>query len=181
MDISIEEVGEYHGAIDIDLALGFRSIQLAIAELWGGEVPHRGDIRVISASPAKGINDAFEYILSSTEDVVIELPEGTDIVNINVDNHVYTFIRKSTGDSITFRVKEEFFPDGFFELRKKVKFGIPAPATPEERKAFKMLWEKLKEKAMYLPSKEDLVKQEEPIRELGKRQILLRADYTTLV
>ena len=151
LDISIEEVGAYHGDVCICLALGFRGTQLAIAELWDGEVPHRGDIRVISASPTKGINDAFEYILNSTEDVVIELPEGTDKVNLTSDNFRVTIIRKSTNDSVTIQVKEGVFPDGFFELRKKVKFGIPENATAEEKKAFKLLWKKTMEKAMYKP------------------------------
>jgi parallel beta-helix repeat protein len=63
-------------------------------------------------------------------------------------HYVYTFINKSTGDSITLRVKEEIFPEQFFELRTKKKLGI---ATAEEKEAFKLLWEELKEKTMYMP------------------------------
>ncbi len=83
----------------------------------------------------------FEYILNSTEDVVIQSP--TDIINITADNYVYTFINKTTNDSVTLRVKEDIFPERFFELRTKKKLGT---ATKEEKKALKLLWGKLKEK-----------------------------------
>jgi len=155
LNISIEEVGAYHGDVCICLALGFRGTQLAIADLWDvyeGEMPHQGDFKVISASPTRGIRDAFEYIMNATgDDYVLDLPEGTDIVNLTQDNFRATIIRKSTNESVTIQVKEGIFPDGFFELRKKVKFGIPENATPEEKKAFKLLWKKTREKALYKP------------------------------
>jgi len=157
LNISIEDVGAYHGDICICLALGFRGAQLAIADLcdvYEGEMPHQGDFRVISASPTKGIRDAFGYIMNATgDDYVLDLPPGTDKVNLTSDNFQATIIRKSTGDSVTIQVKEGIFPDRFFELRKKVKFGIPAPATPEEKKAFKLLWTEAREKALYKPMK----------------------------
>jgi len=157
LNISIEDAGAYHGDICICLALGFRGAQLAIADLcdvYEGEMPHQGDFRVISASPTKGIRDAFGYIMNATgDDYVLDLPPGTDEVNLTSDNYQATIIRKSTGDSVTIQVKEGIFPDGFFELRKKVKFGIPAPATPEEKKAFELLWTEAREKALYKPMK----------------------------
>lgn len=152
LDMSIEEVGAYHGDICICLALGYRGTQLAIADLWDayeGEVPHRGDFKVICASPTKGIRDAFEYITNATgDDFVLDLPAGTDIVNLTSDNFRATIIRKSTNESVTIRVKEGIFPERFFELRTKKKLGT---ATKEEKKAFKLLWENTKEKALYKP------------------------------
>ncbi|MFZ2071732.1 MAG: hypothetical protein WAV32_09115, partial [Halobacteriota archaeon] len=148
-EISLEEVGAHHGEICPCVAVAFRSTLRAFSEeeLWGG-IPHRGDVKIISAHPSDGHKETFEYILNSSEAVIIQPPEGTDIINITADNYVYTFINKSTGDSITLRVKEEIFPERFFELRTKNKLGT---AKPEEKKAFKLLGEELKEKAMYLP------------------------------
>ena len=155
LDISIEDAGAYHGDICICLALGYRGTQLAIADLWDvyeGEMPHQGDFKVISASPTKGVRDAFKYVTGATgDDYVVDLPSGTDIVNLTQENFRATITRKSTGDSVTIRVKEGIFPDGFFELRKKVKFGIPENATAEEKKAFRLLWAKTREKALYKP------------------------------
>jgi len=151
LDITIEDVGKYHGEGVMEICpcvvCAFRSTQRAFSEeeLWGG-IPHRGDMKIISAHPSDGHRMTFEYILNSTEDVVIQSP--TDIINITADNYVYTFINKTTNESITLRVKEDIFPERFFELRTKKKLGT---ATPEEKKAFKLLWGKLKEKAMYKP------------------------------
>ncbi|MDI6810170.1 MAG: CbiX/SirB N-terminal domain-containing protein [archaeon] len=148
-EISLAEVGAHHGKICPCVAFAFRSTLRAFSEeeLWDG-IPHRGDVKIVCAHPSDGHQKTFEYILNSTEDVVIELPPGTDIINITADNYVYTFINKSTNESVTLRVKEDIFPERFFELRTKNKLGT---ATPEEKKAFKLLWEELKEKAMYKP------------------------------
>ena len=75
-------------------------------------------------------HQGFEYIFNSTEDVLIQSP--TDIKNISAENFVYTFINKTTNESVTLRVKEDIFPERFFELRTKKKLGT---ATPEEKKA----------------------------------------------
>ena len=85
--------------------------------------------------------------------VVMEGKEGADTVNITADNYVYTFTRKSTNDSVTIRVKEEIFPERFFELRTKCKLAKmgKCDVKKEEKKAFTLLWEKLKEKLMYKP------------------------------
>ena len=149
--ITIEDAGRYHGEGVIEIcpcvACAFRSTLRAFSdeELWGG-VPHRGDLKIISAHPSDGHQMTFEYILGSSEDLVIK--EGVDTVNITADNYDYTFIRKSTSDSVELKVNETLFPERFFELRTKKKLGT---ATPEETKTFKMLKGELKEKFMYLP------------------------------
>ncbi len=151
VDITIEDVGKYHGEGEIEIcpcvAFAFRSTLRAFSEeeLWDG-IPHRSDVKIISANPSDGHRMTFEYILNSTDDVVIQSP--TDIINVTADNYVYTFINKTTNESVTLRVQEDIFPERFFELRTKKKLGT---ATPEEKKALKLLWKKLLEKAMYKP------------------------------
>ena len=144
LNISIGDVGEYHGHICPCTAVAFRATQLALSKLD----LVRDDIKIFSAHPSDGHEMTFEYILGSSEDLTIKLPEGTDTANLAKDNYVYTFIKKSTGESIEIRVKEEIFSRGFFELRKKSKAGI---ATAEEIKAFKSAKEELKETFLYLP------------------------------
>jgi len=164
LNISIEDAGEYHGHICPCMAITFRSALRAFSEedLWDG-VPVRGDIEIVCAHPSDGHEETFEYILS-TEDAVIEPPEGTDIINLTADNYVYTFIRKSTGDSITLRVNKEMFPEGFFELRKKCKTGT---AMPEEIKTFRLAKEELKESFMYLPMDEVFSSEIHAVEEIG--------------
>ncbi|RCV63076.1 Sirohydrochlorin ferrochelatase [Methanophagales archaeon] len=156
LTITIEDAGRYHGEGVVEIcpcvASAFRSTLRAFsdAELWDG-TPRRGDVKINSGHPSDGHVMTFEYILNSTEDLTIG--EGADIVNTTADNYVYTFSRKSTNDSVTLRVKEELFPEQFFELRTKCKLAKTGKGdvTKEAMKAFKMFKEELKEKLMYLP------------------------------
>ncbi len=149
--ITIEDAGRHHGEGVIEIcpcvACAFRSTLRAFSdeELWDA-IPQRGDLKIITAHPSDGHQMTFEYILGSSEDLVIK--EGVDTVNITADNYDYTFIRKSTRDSVELKVNETLFQERFFELRTKKKQGT---ATQEETKTFKMLKGELKEKFMYLP------------------------------
>ena len=165
LKISIEDVGKYHGDLCPCAIVGFRATQLAISQLWkparpseegagGDEIPERKDFRIISALPAIGSQDAFEFItrVKTRGDFTLQLPPGTDIANISIENWVFTFIRKSTGKQIKVWLKEEVFPGGseeFFRLRKKVKFE--GTATPEEKEAFKSAKQELKKAFIILP------------------------------
>ncbi|MDF2958241.1 MAG: hypothetical protein OD814_001863, partial [Candidatus Alkanophagales archaeon MCA70_species_1] len=144
LNITIKEVGEYHGEICPCVAAAFRATQLALSKF---EKPVRGDIEVICAHPSKGHRQTFEYIFGG-ENLRIELPAGTDIVNLSVENYAYTFIQKSSGHEVHVEAREDIFPERFFDLRKKCKTGT---ATPEEKKAFKYAKEDLKSAFLYLP------------------------------
>lgn len=64
-----------------------------------------------------------------------------------MDNWVFIFIRKSTGEQIKIWLKEEIFPDEsekFFDLRKKVKFEDTA--TSEEKEKFKAVKQEIKQR-----------------------------------
>jgi len=150
LEISIEDVAKYHGDICPCVVVAFRATQLAISRLWGDKIPKRGDFKIIYAHPSDGHKDTFEYITrAKDDDLLVRPPKG--IGDITKDNYTYTFTRKSTGDSITLKVKEEIFEEGFFELRKKHKTKT---ATKEEEKTFQLDKEELKEKFMYLPAEE---------------------------
>jgi len=149
LDISIDDVAATHGHICPCVAAAFRASQIAFSA-WDG-VPARGDLEIVSAHPSDGHTETFEYILNSSDDVTVELPEGTDIVNLTPENYNYRFIERSTGDMVVVSVKEDLFPDGFFEMRKRCKAKV---ATPDEKSAFKLAKNELKEKFLYLPAEE---------------------------
>jgi len=149
LDISLDDVGAAHGHICPCVAAAFKASQTAFLA-WDG-VPARGDLEIVSAHPSDGHNETFEYILNSSDDVTVELPEGTDSVNLTVGNYNYKFIEKSTGEMVVVSVKDGLFPDGFFDLRKRCKTGV---ATPDEKSAFKLAKGELKEKILYLPAEE---------------------------
>ncbi len=134
-------------------ASAYRSALEALADdqMWE-EIPERGNVKIISSHPSDGHKDTFLYILDNqTEDYIINAPEGTNETNIRLDNYVYTFIEKSTGDSVTLKVKDGIPPERMFDLRTKCN---KATATSEERKAFNLFKEIMQERMMYSPADE---------------------------
>ncbi|MGP8322271.1 MAG: sirohydrochlorin chelatase [Methanosarcinaceae archaeon] len=146
LDITLDDLDEAHGHICPCVATAFKA-SLTAFEAWDG-IPERGNLEIVSAHPSDGHTETFEYILNSGEDVTVNLPEGTDILNLTEENYCYCFIEKSSGDMVVVSVKENFFPDGFFELRKKCKTKV---ATPDEKSAFKLIKGEIMEKILYLP------------------------------
>ena len=160
LEIMIEDVGKYHGDVCLCLTLAFRAIQLAISQLWQDEIPKRGDFKIISACPTPRTKDCFEFITrvitkNEGNDFKLELPPGTDIENMRSNNLTFLFIRKSTNDSIRIKTREGLFPDGFFELRKIVKYGNTA--IQEEEENFWKSKRELKHKFLNLEVKEIFV------------------------
>jgi len=145
LKISIEDVAEAHGDLCICVACAFRVTQAAISKLWDleEEYPRQGELLVIYHHPSSGHKDAFEYILSK-DCGTLEIPEGTSIQHLTLDNYVYTFTRTDTGDTFETRVKEGVFPQGFFELRYKVvgydKGWHQDEPTDVERAEFAAKW-----------------------------------------
>ena len=174
VEISIEDVGEYHGAICGCGACAFRASQLGISEIWGEEIPARDDIKIISRLATLGSKDCFRYITGTgagietkTEgEYKVILPDGTEVMDLSQsnlkkiskgnsrDNFRFDICRKSTGDCYEVAVKEGVFPAGYFELRKKVKFSVPAEATAAEKKTFKSEWADVRDKFLLQPDQE---------------------------
>lgn len=160
LEISIEDVGKYHGDVCPCVVVAFKATKSAISRLWDSEIPQRSDFKIITRCPTQGTQDVFEFITRAKTgrnregDFRIELPEGTSFENLSAKNFAFIFIRKSTGDSLEVGVKEEIFPEGFFKLRNKVKSG---KATQEEKEAFEFAKRELKHRYMCLPADEIFV------------------------
>lgn len=138
LKISIEDVADAHGELCICVACAFRVTQAAVAELWDleEEYPRQGELEVTYHHPSQGHKDAFEYLL--TEGCcTLEMPEGTRIDHLTMENYAYTFTRMDTGDTLDVQVNEGVFPEGFFALREKVKSG---EATDDEKAQFASQW-----------------------------------------
>ncbi len=128
LHLSVRDAAKYHGDLCACLACGFRATQLGIRELWGDEIPEREDIRVLSAHPAHGVRDAFEFVTRAATrgDLETAPPPGTSRKDMKPENWIFTFTRKSTGESVEIRVRESVFPGGardFLALRRAAKFG----------------------------------------------------------
>ena len=185
VDISIDNIGEYHGGICICGGCAFRATQLGMSKIWGEEIPARDDIKIVSRLPTPGSRDCFQYVTGTGQGIEtktkgeykIILPDGTEITNMSnknlkkaskgntLDNFRFDICRKSTGECFEVAVKERVFPDDYFELRKKVKYSIQENATSEEKALFKSEWEEVRDKFLTNPDWELFEGVEEPEEE----------------
>jgi type III secretory pathway component EscR len=89
------------------------------------------------------------------------LADGTEVTDLSVPSlkkHMkgmgietwnIIIIRKSTGEQFEVQAVEDIFPEGFDELRKKVK--MEGTATQEEIDEFKAMWEEVRDGFLTLP------------------------------
>ena len=131
------------GKLCVCEACVYRVMQLAISQLFPDEVPQASDFEIHFSHPCPGHEAALRYITEGVAEYYREVPEGTSIRHLTLENYKYKFVRKDTGDVFETRVLEGVFPEDFFELREKVKTGN---ATPEERKKFQRQWEEVRDK-----------------------------------
>jgi formylmethanofuran dehydrogenase subunit E len=105
------------------------------------------------------------------------LADGTEVTDLSVpslkkhmkDMGMETWniiiIRKSTGEQFEVQAVEDIFPEGFEELRKKVR--MEGTATPEEIDEFRAMWEKARNAFLTLPDWELFDGIEEPFPVVG--------------
>ncbi|RLF72331.1 MAG: hypothetical protein DRN55_06335, partial [Thermoplasmata archaeon] len=173
----------------------FRAVLLGISMVWGDEIPKRDDIKIISNLSTPGSCQCFQYITGTGPKIEpapktegefhIILPNGTKIMNKSVrnlkkygantdtDNYRFNISRKSTGEYFVVDVKDEVFPDDFFDLRRKVKYGIPEAATEEEADRFRSVWEEVRNAFLTKPDWELFEGIEEPREDVTSGIIFL--------
>ena len=131
------------GKLCVCEACVYRVMQLAISQLSPDEVPQASNFEIHFSHPCPGHEAAFRYITEGVAEYHKEIPEGTSLKHLTLENYKYKFVRKDTGDVFETQVLEGVFPKDFFELREKVK---ASQATPEERKEFLKQWEEVRDK-----------------------------------
>ncbi|MEM2598820.1 MAG: FmdE family protein [Thermoproteota archaeon] len=134
----------------------WRASKLALAKLWPGDIPHRADVRVITAHPTRGAADAIEFITraKSRWELYVEAPPGTSGIVQTSANWVFTFVRISTGQAIEIRVNETtVFPEGYHETANSYRLKLAAGETPtkEETERYKAAMKKVKDAFKTLP------------------------------
>ena len=118
--LSAEEVAiEAHGHLCVCGATAFRVTQVAISELWGEEIPTKGQLGVTYQHPGKGHKEVFEYLLGPENVTYVKTGDPKHLTL--GDNFVYTFVRKDSGATVEMQMKEGVIPEDFFDLRYEVK------------------------------------------------------------
>ncbi|MBM7854498.1 hypothetical protein JOC37_000871 [Desulfohalotomaculum tongense] len=133
---------------EFDMVFSYRGFLEAKKEIWGGEIPRREDIQVISRLPSPSSVLALRFITGGEEPAGdgfrLVLPNGTLVQDfsypnlhklagsITTENYAFTVIRRSTGESVTMKVKEGVLTEEYFNLRSMVHTYNPRKATEEE-------------------------------------------------
>jgi len=160
----------------------YRAAKEGIAALWGRKTPHREDIEIVSALPTHGSLRMFQLVTGTAPEADTKtkgvfrlvLPDGTEVTDLSpenirglsqdltADNYSFTIIRRSTGESFTITLNPEIFPEGYFAIRKKVCFAVPAPATSEEQREYDAAYARIRKDLATLPAWELFAEVEEP-------------------
>ena len=159
----------------------FRAASLGISQVWGDEMPERGDIKIITHRPTPGATQCLQYItgtgpkvpnVTSKGELQMILADGTEVTdlsvpslkkhmkNMGIETWNFIIIRKSTGEQFEVQVVEDVFPEGFSELRDRVK--VEETATGEEIDEFRAQWEEVRDAFLTLPDWELFEGIEEP-------------------
>ena len=135
---------EAHGHICVCSAIGFRVTQIAISQLWGQELPTKGQLEVTYHHPGRGHKDVFKYLLGPEN---VTYKKAGDPKHLTLAQHyTYVFVRKDTGATWKTQIKEGVIPERFFDLRYKVKGFLKGwhkkKPTKNEKAAFKLKFNK---------------------------------------
>ncbi|TET17887.1 MAG: hypothetical protein E3J81_01190 [Dehalococcoidia bacterium] len=132
------------GSLTVCEVLTFRVLQLAFSQLWPDDVPNLADFAVRYGDPGESSKATFEYITRafSRGEAQIEMAEGVTEQNLDVDAFWYEFTNTDTEESFETQVLEGVYPEGFFELRTKVRMG---EATEAEKADFASQWEEVRD------------------------------------
>jgi sirohydrochlorin ferrochelatase len=134
MDVALEEGGK----ICICAGLAFRAMQEAISVLNPDTIPEKDRFMVVGPK-SHGTEEVFALLLGEGH-YSLEDREHNDLY------YRYQVVDRQTGRVVSIQVRPEVFPEGFFELKQKIKDGT---ATAEEKQAFKSLRAQVVEKVCW--------------------------------
>lgn len=149
--ISINDLGKFHGDICPGISLGYRACQIALFQLYPGQVPLRGDQFVVSGAQRPCPTDAITYITGSRygngRDSFLN---GNFIFDKNLGDFSFIFASMSSGKAVKL-VSRFPLPKEFMDLKEKVRLQN---ATPEEKERFSYMGQCLSLKILTAPEKE---------------------------
>ena len=157
IEISFDDIKKYHGyAAYMALGVGFRVVEAAFQALYGGEIPNRKDISILSGHGGPGFRDVFEFVTRAKT-------RGAYTVDVNYpqaqydpyrpQGYAYVFT-KENGESVEVLLKENFLPPVFYEYLKK---GREDSFTPEEYEDCERLKMELGDRAYSMPVEDLLI------------------------
>lgn len=148
LTIGVNDIERFHGNIGPGVALGYRACQIALSQLYPGEIPPRKDQFVVSGSAKACPADSVSFITGA------RYGKGSNQAfngNLAFDKSVgaFSFIFASMSNERTVKIKSKFtFPKQFLELKKKMN------TDPEAKAMFFKMARCLSRQILIAPEKE---------------------------
>ena len=147
--LHFEDLVKYHGRQNIGgLALGFKALQFAFAQVSSDEVPQRERIEIFSAFPGSGAIDAFEMVTRAVTqgrfalDTAFDAPEALEAVSGR-----FYFRVRHRDRTVAVTPRSGLIPERFLALGRMHRAG---EATAEDTVEFQGMKEALAETLMAL-------------------------------
>jgi hypothetical protein len=129
--IRLTDVYDFHGNACPGATMAFQAVRYGLELLYGDKTPDLDDLVVISRS-AGGPMDMFDLLMKGPDKSNRTWPPAG--VAMAAENFNFQFLRKSTMQAVTVRLKDGLWPRDWFELREKHKAGSITDAEQEKRK-----------------------------------------------
>lgn len=110
--------------------IGFLAAKYGFELLYGEETPVIDDMVALGRAPG-GSMSALDFIFKGDNPRNKTWPPHG--IENSADNFVYQFLRKSTMQAVTVRLKDGMWPDDWFELREKQHAGTITEAQRKKR------------------------------------------------
>ncbi|WP_291323143.1 hypothetical protein [Desulfonatronospira sp.] len=129
-NLSLVDTYEFLEHPCLTATVAFQAARYGLEMLYGGETPVIED--VVAFSPAAGGSmGALDFIFKGDNPRDKTWPPAG--ITRSADNFVYQFLRKSTLQAVTIRLKDKVWPEDWFELREKQHDGTITEAQRKKR------------------------------------------------
>lgn len=129
--IRLTDVYDFHGHACPGATMAFQALRYGLELLYGKKTPDVNDLVIISRS-AGGPMDLFDLLVKGGDKSRRTWPPAGMVMD--ADNFEFQFLRKSTMQAVTVRLKDGLWPADWFELRAGHKAGTLTDEEKEKRK-----------------------------------------------
>ena len=154
LELSFHDVTKYHGSLALmAVAVGFRTLQAAFAELFGEEAPERKELSILSGHAGPGFRDVFEYVTRAVTRGAYQVDVDYPVAQFDPhrpQSYAYV-ITAADGRAVEVALLDSFLPAEFYDYLKK---GREQTMTEQDVHDFEKLKLALSERALALPQHE---------------------------
>lgn len=154
LELGFHDVTKYHGNLALmAVAVGFRSLQAAFAELFGDDAPDRKELSILSGHAGPGFRDVFEYVTRAVTRGAYQVDVNYPVSQFDPYRaQSYAFVvTAADGRAVEVSLRDDFLPAAFYDYLKK---GREQAMTEQDVQDFEKLKLALSERAMELAQNE---------------------------